>query len=496
MRELQGLSYTELASALDVSVPAVKSLLLRARSGLIDAATAREAPCIEIRDELLAASDRSVRISGRARRHCSECARCEVYRVELRRVRSDLKALVPGGPLAHLGDAPRARGWRERRRRRGRRGGRRRRGGGQRDRCEDRRRRVLRRAARGRRPRHRSPGSQPRPSDGASAPLAHAASVAAPAPEPARAAAPAVGRMRRRRRRIAFAGPGYAPQRHRRGRPARAAHAPGPVARAGRRRPARAGRAARPGGGASGASGTTGTTGATGTVDGGTAAGGDGAQDPTGSERIDGRHRRDRREHDGRGRERNDRPHRRERRAGRGPPRRAADARRVRAPGGAPRRPACRALRRASPRRPLEAPPGPRARPDRAAPRGRAGLHAALRAPGARAPGGARGTVERGGGIGDQRPVAGGDQLEVERAKAGERRHVGDHRPGLGETITLPEPSTRSPEKQTRPSRKAAWSGAWPGVAIVMSGPTVSPSARASRRPRPARPAARRCARG
>ena len=103
MRELQGLSYTELAGALDVSVPAVKSLLLRARSGLIDAATARDAPCVEIRDELLAASDRSVRISGRARRHCSECAGCEVYRLELRRVDSDLKALVPGGPLAHLG---------------------------------------------------------------------------------------------------------------------------------------------------------------------------------------------------------------------------------------------------------------------------------------------------------------------------------------------------------------------------------------------------------
>jgi len=88
MRELQGLTYNELASVLGVSVPAVKSLLLRARSGLIDAATAREAPCAEIRDELLGAADRSVRISGRARRHCADCASCEVYRLELRRVLS------------------------------------------------------------------------------------------------------------------------------------------------------------------------------------------------------------------------------------------------------------------------------------------------------------------------------------------------------------------------------------------------------------------------
>ena len=54
MRELQGLSYEELASALGVSVPAVKSLLLRARTGLIDIAVARDTPCAEIRDELLA----------------------------------------------------------------------------------------------------------------------------------------------------------------------------------------------------------------------------------------------------------------------------------------------------------------------------------------------------------------------------------------------------------------------------------------------------------
>jgi len=103
MRELQGLTYEELASALTVSVPAVKSLLLRARTGLVDIAVARDTPCVEIRDELISAADRSVRISGRARRHCSECATCDAYRGELRRVRRGFAALVPAGPLGQLG---------------------------------------------------------------------------------------------------------------------------------------------------------------------------------------------------------------------------------------------------------------------------------------------------------------------------------------------------------------------------------------------------------
>ena len=103
MRELQGLSYEELGSALGVSVPAVKSLLLRARTGLIDLASARDTPCADIRDELVRAADRSVRISGRARRHCAECSSCDAYRGELKRVRRGFAALTPTGPLGQLG---------------------------------------------------------------------------------------------------------------------------------------------------------------------------------------------------------------------------------------------------------------------------------------------------------------------------------------------------------------------------------------------------------
>jgi RNA polymerase sigma factor (sigma-70 family) len=103
MRELQGLSYEELAVALGISVAAVKSLLLRARGGVLDAAAARDVPCAEIRLELVSAHDRGVRASGRARRHMRECDACCAYRGELREVSRRVAALVPVGPLGHIG---------------------------------------------------------------------------------------------------------------------------------------------------------------------------------------------------------------------------------------------------------------------------------------------------------------------------------------------------------------------------------------------------------
>jgi hypothetical protein len=100
MREMEGLSYAELASALDVSVPAIKSLLVRARIGLVEAIEARDTACTEIRDDLDAARVRGVRASGRARKHLRECNGCREYRSALRTVREGLAALSPGpGPL-------------------------------------------------------------------------------------------------------------------------------------------------------------------------------------------------------------------------------------------------------------------------------------------------------------------------------------------------------------------------------------------------------------
>jgi RNA polymerase sigma factor (sigma-70 family) len=102
MREMQGLSYEELALALGVSVAAVKSLLVRARGGLIDAAQARETACLSVRQDLALACDRGVRASGLARRHVRDCPSCREYRDSLRSVRRRVAALFPVGPLGAL----------------------------------------------------------------------------------------------------------------------------------------------------------------------------------------------------------------------------------------------------------------------------------------------------------------------------------------------------------------------------------------------------------
>jgi RNA polymerase sigma factor (sigma-70 family) len=100
MRELSGMSYSEVSGALGVTVPAVKSLLVRARVGLAQASAARDTACSEIRADLIMAHDRGVRTSGLARRHLRECQPCREFRAEVRGVSRQLAALAPTlGPL-------------------------------------------------------------------------------------------------------------------------------------------------------------------------------------------------------------------------------------------------------------------------------------------------------------------------------------------------------------------------------------------------------------
>jgi len=96
MREMEGLSYKELSEALVVSIPAVKSLLVRARIGLVEAIEARDAACCDIRLEIAAAVDRGVRASGRARRHMRECSSCREYRTAMRGELKQLNGLGGG----------------------------------------------------------------------------------------------------------------------------------------------------------------------------------------------------------------------------------------------------------------------------------------------------------------------------------------------------------------------------------------------------------------
>ncbi|MDX6641247.1 MAG: hypothetical protein QOF12_2258, partial [Solirubrobacteraceae bacterium] len=99
------MSYADLAVALDTTVPAIKSLLVRARIGLVDAVEARDADCADIRHDLAASYDRGVRASGRARRHLRDCDGCTSYRLQLRAVRHGFASLSPApaaGILAKL----------------------------------------------------------------------------------------------------------------------------------------------------------------------------------------------------------------------------------------------------------------------------------------------------------------------------------------------------------------------------------------------------------
>ncbi|MBW3653823.1 MAG: sigma-70 family RNA polymerase sigma factor [Actinobacteria bacterium] len=98
MREMDGMSYAELSEALGVSLQAVKSLLVRARIGLVEAVEARDTACSEIRADLAGCFDRGVRATGRARRHLRDCAGCSEYRAQLRGVRAGLSAMAPAGP--------------------------------------------------------------------------------------------------------------------------------------------------------------------------------------------------------------------------------------------------------------------------------------------------------------------------------------------------------------------------------------------------------------
>jgi RNA polymerase sigma factor (sigma-70 family) len=102
MRELGGMSYADLAVALEVSVPAIKSLLVRARVGLVQAAEARDTACTDIRQALVEAHEGGVRPAAMARRHMRDCSGCRSFRRELRGVSRELAALTPAAGLTGL----------------------------------------------------------------------------------------------------------------------------------------------------------------------------------------------------------------------------------------------------------------------------------------------------------------------------------------------------------------------------------------------------------
>jgi RNA polymerase sigma factor (sigma-70 family) len=103
MRELGGMSYADMAGVLGVTVPAVKSLLVRARLALAQALEARDTACSDIREELILSHDRGLRPGAMARRHMRDCDGCREFRHQLRGVSRRFAAIVPTlGPLGVL----------------------------------------------------------------------------------------------------------------------------------------------------------------------------------------------------------------------------------------------------------------------------------------------------------------------------------------------------------------------------------------------------------
>ena len=103
LREMDALSYEQIAEAMDTTVPGVKSLLVRARISLADAAEARQLSCDEVRIELAEVAEGLIkRPTPLVRRHLRTCRRCASFQSSLKQTNKALAALLPIGPLAVL----------------------------------------------------------------------------------------------------------------------------------------------------------------------------------------------------------------------------------------------------------------------------------------------------------------------------------------------------------------------------------------------------------
>jgi RNA polymerase sigma factor (sigma-70 family) len=105
LREVDAMSYEEIAQAMDTTVPSVKSLLVRARITLAEASQARLLTCGEVQLELAEAAEGLRKASGPVRQHVRGCDGCADFRSQLRSDSKALSALAPLGGLALLKDA-------------------------------------------------------------------------------------------------------------------------------------------------------------------------------------------------------------------------------------------------------------------------------------------------------------------------------------------------------------------------------------------------------
>src|SRR5215831_14181717 len=84
LREIDALSYEQIAHAMETTVPSVKSLLVRARISLAEAAEARKLSCEEVRLELGHVAEGLHKMTAPVRRHVRDCDRCRFFKKQLR----------------------------------------------------------------------------------------------------------------------------------------------------------------------------------------------------------------------------------------------------------------------------------------------------------------------------------------------------------------------------------------------------------------------------
>src|SRR5947209_9957878 len=98
LREMDALSYEQIAEAMETTVPSVKSLLVRARVSLAEAAQARMLTCAQVRIELGEVAEGLQRRPGPlVRRHLRTCERCSMFKAQLGETSKALTAVLPVG---------------------------------------------------------------------------------------------------------------------------------------------------------------------------------------------------------------------------------------------------------------------------------------------------------------------------------------------------------------------------------------------------------------
>jgi RNA polymerase sigma factor (sigma-70 family) len=102
LREIDALSYDQIAETMETTVPSVKSLLVRARVSLAEAAEARLLTCDEVRLELGSVAEGLGRTTAPVRRHLRTCERCRTFRQELKGTTRALAAVYPIAPFIFL----------------------------------------------------------------------------------------------------------------------------------------------------------------------------------------------------------------------------------------------------------------------------------------------------------------------------------------------------------------------------------------------------------